>query len=137
MVVESSDRSLLFVLEAELVLSAGEGLLLAESRRRGPEQFLEQGGGAVFVGIGQSRAARRMGDPHVHQSPEAAPQAVANLAQRIGAPKPPKLAEQHGHELRPAGKALGGTLGAVLLHEGGKLGAWKVLKQLIEQARDL
>jgi hypothetical protein len=47
------------------------------------------------------------------------------------------LAEQHGDELRPAGKALGGTLGGVFLDECGKLGPWKVLKQLIEQASDL
>ena len=58
-----------FVLEAELVLSAAERLLLAEPGRSGPEQFLEQRGGAVFVGIGQGRAARRFGDPQMHQSP--------------------------------------------------------------------
>jgi hypothetical protein len=44
------------------------------------------------------------------------------------------LAEQHGHKLRPAGKALGGTLGVVLLDECGELGAWKMLEQLIEEA---
>jgi hypothetical protein len=39
--------------------SAKEGrLLLAEAGRSGPEQFLEQGGGTVFVGVGQRRAAR-------------------------------------------------------------------------------
>jgi hypothetical protein len=47
------------------------------------------------------------------------------------------LTKQHGDELRPAGKALGGTLGGMLLYECGKLGAGKVLEQLIEQARDL
>jgi hypothetical protein len=47
------------------------------------------------------------------------------------------LTEQHGDELRPAGKAFGGTLSGVLLHECGELGAGKVLEQLIEQAREL
>jgi excisionase family DNA binding protein len=39
--------------------------------------------------------------------------------------------------LRPAAKALGGTLGGVFLDECGKLGTGKVLEQLIEEARDL
>jgi hypothetical protein len=43
-----------------------------------------------------------------------------------------QLTEQHGDELRPAGKALGGTLSGVLLYESGKLGSGKVLEQLIE-----
>jgi len=47
------------------------------------------------------------------------------------------LTEQHGDELRPAAKALGGTLGGVLLDECGELSTGKVLEQLIEQARDL
>jgi hypothetical protein len=47
------------------------------------------------------------------------------------------LTEEHGDELRPAGKAFGVTLSAVLLYQGGELGAGKVLEQLIKQARDL
>jgi hypothetical protein len=47
------------------------------------------------------------------------------------------LTEQHGDELRPAGKALGVTLSGVLLYECGELGPGKVLEQLIEEARDL
>jgi hypothetical protein len=42
------------------------------------------------------------------------------------------LTEQHGDELRPAGKAFGVTLSGVLLYESGKLGSRKVLEQLIE-----
>jgi hypothetical protein len=42
------------------------------------------------------------------------------------------LTEQHGDELRPAGKTFGGTLSGVLLYECGELGAGKVLEQLIE-----
>jgi hypothetical protein len=47
------------------------------------------------------------------------------------------LTEQRGNELRPAGKALGVTLGGVLVHQRGKLRPREVLKQLIEQACDL
>jgi hypothetical protein len=47
------------------------------------------------------------------------------------------LTEQHRNELCPAGKALGVTLGGVLLHQCGELGAGKVLEQLIEEACDL
>jgi len=47
------------------------------------------------------------------------------------------LTEQHGDELRPAGKALGVTLSGVFLYEGGELGSGKVLEELIEEARDL
>jgi hypothetical protein len=43
-----------------------------------------------------------------------------------------QLTEQHGDELRPAGKALSGTLSGVLLHECGELSSRKVLEQLIE-----
>jgi hypothetical protein len=47
------------------------------------------------------------------------------------------LTEQHGDELRPAGKAFGGTLSSVLLYEYGELGSGKVMEQLIKQACDL
>src|ERR1017187_4381727 len=70
----------------------------------------------------------------MHQSPQAAAQAVTDLAQRIGASQ---LTEQHGDELRPAGKAFGGTLSSVLLYEYGELGSGKVMEQLIKQACDL
>src|ERR1035438_480002 len=88
----------------------------------------------VFVGIGQGGTARRSENPHMHQSPQAAAQAVTDLAQRIGASQ---LTEQHGDELRPAGKAFGGTLSSVLLYEYGELGSRKVMEQLIKQACDL
>jgi hypothetical protein len=65
----------------------------------------------------------------MYQSSQTAAQAVADLTQRIGAPE---LTEQHGDELRPAGKALSVTLSGVLLDECGELGSGKVLQQLIE-----
>jgi hypothetical protein len=42
------------------------------------------------------------------------------------------LTEQHGDELRPAGKPFGVTLSGVLLDECGELGSGEVLEQLIE-----
>ena len=88
----------------------------------------------MFVGVRQGRAARRFGDPQMHQSPQTAGQTVADLAQGVGASQ---LTEQHGDELRPTGEALGVTLGGVLLHQRGKLRSREVLEQLIEQACDL
>jgi len=65
----------------------------------------------------------------VHQPPQATTEAVADLTQRIGVSQ---LTEQHGDELGPAGKTLGGTLSGVLLYECGELSSGKVLEQLIE-----
>jgi len=127
MVVESQAEEL--VLEPELVHAGTQPLLFAEPRQRGEEQILEQSCRTVFVGIGKGGAARRPGNPYMHQPAQAAAQAVADLAQGIGASQ---LTEQHGHKLRPAGKALGITLRGVLLDECGKLGPGKVLEQLIE-----
>src|SRR5574340_37418 len=116
------------------MFATAQSLLFPEPRQHGPEQVLEERGRAVFVGIGRGRAARRPGDSEMHQTAQAAPQAIADLAQGVCAPK---LAEQHGYELRPAGRALGGTLGVVLPNECGELGAREMLEQLIEQARNL
>ena len=123
-----------FVLEAKLVLAGAQGMLPAEAGQYRKEEFLEQRRRAVFVGVGQGGATGRFGDSHMHQASEAAPQAIANLTQRIRASE---LAEQHGDELGPAGKALGGTLGGVLLDQCGELATGEVLEQLIEQARGL
>ena len=117
------------VLEPELVHAGTQPLLFAEPCQRGKEQILEQSCRTVLVGIGEGGAARRSGNADMDQPPQTAAQAVANLAQRIGASQ---LTEQHGDELRPAGKALGVTLSGVLLYECGELDAGKVLEQLIE-----
>jgi len=61
----------------------------------------------------------------VHQATETAGQTVANLEEGISASE---LAKEHGNELRPAAKSLGGVLGAVLLHQGGELGTGKMLE---------
>jgi hypothetical protein len=47
------------------------------------------------------------------------------------------MAKQHSYELRPTAKSFGGTLGTVLLHQGGELATRKMLEQLIEQAGSL
>ena len=132
MVVESRDSSLF--LKRNLCLLPPSICCVAEPGRSGLEQILEQRGGAVFVGIGQGGAAGRLGDPEMNQLAQTAGQAVADLAQRIGAAE---LAEQHRDQLRPAGKALGVTLGVVLLDQRGELRPRKMLEQLIEQTRDL
>jgi hypothetical protein len=61
----------------------------------------------------------------------AAPQAIADFAQRVG---PAKLAEQHGDELRPTGESFGGSFGAVLFHQRGEFRPWEMMQKLIEQA---
>jgi hypothetical protein len=116
------------------VLAGTQPLLLAKSCQRRKEQILKKSCRTVFVGVGQGGTAWRSGNPHMHQAPQATSQAVADLAQGIGASE---LTEQHGDELRPAGKALGVTLSGVLLYECGELGSGKVLEQWIEEARDL
>src|SRR5262247_4420782 len=70
----------------------------------------------------------------MHQAAETAGQTVANLPEGIGTSE---LAKEHGYELRPAAKSLGGALGAVLLNQGSELGTGKMLEQLIEQAGSL
>ena len=69
----------------------------------------------------------------MHQPPQAAAQAVADLPQRISVSQ---LTEQHGDELGPAGKAFSGTLGAVLLHECSELGSGESLGDTLIQAID-
>jgi hypothetical protein len=65
----------------------------------------------------------------MHQAAQTTGQTVADLAQGIRASE---LAKEHGYELRPAGKTLGGAFGAVLFHQHGELGTRKMLEQLIE-----
>ena len=110
-------------------------MLLAKARQRGPEQFFEQGGGAVLVGIRQGGSAGRFGDAEMHQTAQTTGQAVADVAQGIGATQ---LAKEHGDELRPAGKALGGALGLMFVNQSGEFGTRKMLEQqLIEEAGSL
>jgi hypothetical protein len=70
----------------------------------------------------------------VNQLAEATTETVADLTERIGVSQ---LAEEHGNQLSPAAKALCAMLGIVLLDQRSELRAWKVLKELIEQTRDL
>ena len=104
-------------------------MLLAETRQHSPEQVFEQGCRTVLVGIGQSGSAGRFRDAEMRQAAQTTRQTVTDLAQRIRASQ---LAKEHGYELRPAGKTLGGAFGAVLLHQCSELGTRKMLEQLIE-----
>ena len=70
----------------------------------------------------------------MNQLAQAAGQPVRNLAQRIGMAQ---LAEEHGHELGPAVKALGRALGLMLFNQAGEFPARKMMQQLIKQTRDL
>jgi hypothetical protein len=65
----------------------------------------------------------------MHQAAQTTRQAIAYLAQGI---RSSQLAKEHGYELRPAGKTLGGAFGAVFFHQRGELGTRKMLEQLIE-----
>jgi len=47
------------------------------------------------------------------------------------------LAKEHGDELGPAGEALSGAFGVMLLHELGELGTREMLEQLIKEAGSL
>jgi|TARA_B100000315_G_scaffold154507_1_gene143040 hypothetical protein len=55
--------------------------------------------------------------------------AAANLAQTI---RPRQMAEQHGDELVPAGKALGVSFRAMFLDQERELRAGEMAKQLTE-----
>src|SRR3954454_7235113 len=70
----------------------------------------------------------------MHETAQATGQAVADVAQGIGAAQ---LAKEHGDELRPASKALGGSFGPVFLHQRGEFRTGKMVEQLIEEARSL
>ena len=98
-------------------------MLVAKARQCRPEKIFEQCGGAVLIGVRQRGAAGRFGNAEVHQATETAGQTVANLAEGIGASE---LAEEHGDELRPAAKSLGGVLGTVFPNQGGELGTGKI-----------
>jgi hypothetical protein len=63
----------------------------------------------MFLGLGQRRAAGGR-DPEVLELALAAPPAATNLPQRVGAAQ---LAEQHRHELPPAGEPAGMALACV------------------------
>jgi hypothetical protein len=70
----------------------------------------------------------------MHQLAQAATQAIADLAQRVGVGE---LTEQHRDELSPATEALGIPFGAVFPDQRAELGSGKVLEQLIEQTGGL
>src|SRR6185295_4664527 len=73
------------------------------------EDRLEQLPGTMLVGIGQGRTTRRPLQAQMLELAQAAAQPPTDLPQRA---RQGQLAEQHGHELVPAGEALGIALRA-------------------------
>ena len=106
----------------------------AEPLQGRPEQVLEEAGRTVLGGVGERGLLRCLIDAQVGELAQAAGQAVADLAQGVGLSQ---LAEQHGHELSPAGEPLRTALGAVSLDQCRELRSREVLQQLTEQARSL
>ena len=88
----------------------------------------------MLVGIGKGGFIGRLRDADMNQLAQATPQAVANLAQRIGVGE---LAEQHRDQLCPAAKAFGAPFRIVFFDQRSELGPREMLEQLIEQTRDL
>ena len=120
------------VLEAELRLALTDILPAAQAIGQVPEQRLEQGGRTMGVGVGKRRALRRPADADVHQFADATGQAMADLPQRV---RPSQMAEQHGHQLRPAREAFRPVLGPVLAYQLIECIARHLPQQLTEQTR--
>jgi len=123
-----------FILEPELVLARAKPSLVAKPLHKRPEQFLEQCGGAVCVGIGQGGFVRGVLDAHMDELAHAAGQAVADFAQRVGVRE---LAEQHANELRPTGEPTRVTFACVLLDDARKFGSGNLFKKLTKQTGGL
>ena len=115
------------VFKPELAAAGDLGLAAAE---QGLEHGAVQLPRPMLVGVGQGRAGRRL-DPQVLELALATAQPPADLSQRVGAPE---LAEQHGHELAPAGEAARVALRPGLLDQGLELGPRKQLEELAEHA---
>ncbi len=94
------------------------------------EQLLEQFGRPVLVGIGQRGPARRL-DAQMRQLAFAALKPALNLAQRM---RTSQLTKQHGHQMTPAGKALGPLLSTGDLDQTLEVVARHELEHLAEHA---
>src|SRR5687768_16025278 len=81
----------------------------------------------------RERRAARAGDPQMRQLALAAGQPPANLPQRM---RVADVAEQHGDKLPPTREASRVSLRACRHYRPLKLGAWKKLEQLIEDAAE-
>jgi len=115
------------VLEPELAAPGDLGLAAAEQRLEHRAVELPR---PMLVGVGQRRARGGL-DAQVLELALATAQAAADLPQRMGTSE---LAEQHRHELTPAGEATGVALRARLLDQGLEFGARKQLEELAEHA---
>ena len=115
------------VLEAEAVAA---GHLAAT-----PEKLIKDAAiklpGTMLVGVGQGGARGRVRQSQVAQLAFAGGQPAADLAQRL---RPAQMAEQHGHELAPAGEPACMALGLVLPNSPLELMAGKQVQHLAENA---
>src|SRR2546427_8536922 len=87
---------------------------------------------SVRVGVGERRPLRGIGKAQVFELALAARQTPADLAEAVGAAE---LAEEHGDELTPARKPLGGVIGTMLFDCLLELKAGEEREQLSEDAR--
>ena len=98
------------ILESEGSLTlAGD---IAGGLKRGVERVADELPGAVGIGVAEGAARGRVFEAQMPQTAERTGHAAVYLAQGVGRGE---LAEHHGHELVPAGQALGPVFGAVFL----------------------
>lgn len=121
------------VFEAEAVFVVAEAAVVLEVFEGGPEEFLEELGGALFVGVGEGGAGDGTGDAEVSELAEAGLEPAGDLAEGLGGGE---LAEDHGNEVGPGSEALGVPFGLVFLDQGGELRAGEVVKNLTEETGD-
>jgi hypothetical protein len=96
------------------------------------KDIFEQLPGTMRVGVGQGGTARDFRQAQMPQLALAGLQAVGDVAQAVDRAQ---LAEQHGHQLAPAGETLGVALGLMLPDRGIETGTWNQFQNLGENAR--
>ena len=90
-------------------------------------------GWAMAVGVAQRTAGRGPVQPEVPELAHGRGQAAADLAETVG---PADLAEEHGHELIPAGEALGSLLGVLTVDGLAEIAAGNERKNLCKKTGD-
>jgi hypothetical protein len=78
--------------------------------------------GTMLVGVGQGGFGWRLAQAQMLQFAFGGRQSLRDFTQAV---RPPQLAEQHGDELPPTGKASRMALGFVFLNRRLELGSWK------------
>ncbi len=119
------------ILETERLATTALGQRAA-ALQQPVEGRLVQLPGPVFVGIGQRRTPGGV-DAQVGEFALATGQAGAEFPEAVGMAE---LAEQHGHELGPAGEAAGVAFGPVVADQLLELGPRKKLEKLTEDGAE-